>query len=318
MEGIGIDIGGTNTKIVVVGDGKKVIKEKRFCTEPERGPADFMRRLSEAVGETAADRNYEVKALGVGMAGDIDPDKGILRFSPNLNWQNVKIAGPLAALTGLPCAVENDANMAAWGAYADALDCKEENVVVLTLGTGIGSGLIINGRLYHGATGSAGEGGHINIVPDGLPCNCGSRGCLEAYCGSIGIMRRAEKLIGGKEDFVKKYSEKGKFDTLCLSRAASAGNAAAVKIFEETGHYLGLGIVELLIMFNPSSVILTGGVSRAGKWFMPEVLKVIERRKEISPFVRTPFSSVRIVIADNPEMGSKGAALWGLRAAGLI
>lgn len=309
MLGIGIDIGGTNTKLVVVNRAGKLLAHERFRTEPSKGHAFFIKRLADVVACFRRDYGRQLVSIGIGAAGDVDPQRGVLRFSPNLAWRAVKIADPLEKLTGLPCAMENDANMAAWGAYELELRRKTEDILTLTLGTGIGSGMILGGKLYHGSTGTAGEAGHLKIVPDGRDCHCGARGCLEAYCGSYAIMARARELIKNESAFVKKFAAPGheKFNTICLTNAAAAGHAAARKVWAETGHYLGMGLAGLILVLNPGCVVLTGGVSRARKWFMPAMQKVLNKQQ-----IKTPFEKVKIRISDNADLGSYGAALFGL------
>jgi glucokinase len=312
MLGIGIDIGGTNTKLVVVNKAGKLLAQDRFKTEPAKGPAYFIKLLAAGVENFRRDYGRQLVSVGIGAAGDVDPERGILRFAPNLGWRSVGITGPLEKLTGLPCAMENDANMAAWGAYELELKRKSRNILTLTLGTGIGSGLIIDGKLYHGATGSAGEAGHLKIVPDGRRCNCGGRGCFESYCGSYAIMARARELIKNEEDFVCKFAAPGheRFNTICLTRAAAAGHAAASKVWAETGHYLGMGLAGLILVLNPDCVVLTGGVSRARKWFQPAMEKVLRAQQ-----IKTPFTKVKIKVSDDADLGSHGAALFGLENA---
>lgn len=309
MLGIGIDLGGTNTKLVVVNRAGKLLAAERFRTEAAKGPAFFIKRLSAAVACFRRDYGRQLVSIGIGAAGDVDPEHGVLRFSPNLCWRAVKLAGPLEKLTGLPCVMENDANMAAWGAYELELGRKTGNILTLTLGTGIGSGMILEGKLYHGGTGSAGEAGHLKIEPGGRLCHCGGRGCLEAYCGSYAIMARARELIKNEEAFVKKFAAPGheRFNTICLTNAAAAGHAAARQVWAETGHYLGMGLAGLILVLNPGCVVLTGGVSRARKWFMPAMLKVLENQQ-----IKTPFEKVKIKISDSADLGSYGAALFGL------
>lgn len=309
MLGIGIDIGGTNTKLVVVNRAGKLLAHERFRTEASKGPAHFIKRLAAVVAGFRRDYGRQLVSIGIGAAGDVDPVNGVLRFSPNLAWRSVKIAGPLEKLTGLPCAMENDANMAAWGAYEIELRRKTEDILTLTLGTGIGSGLILGGKLYHGATGSAGEAGHLKIVPDGRPCHCGARGCLEAYCGSYAIIARARELIKNEDAFVNKFGAPGraKFNTICLTNAAAAGHSAARRVWTETGHHLGMGLAGLILVLNPGCVVLTGGVSRARKWFLPAMRKVLNRQQ-----IKTPFQKVKIKISDDADLGSHGAALFGL------
>lgn len=309
MLGIGIDIGGTNTKLVVVNRAGKPLAHERFRTEAAKGPAFFLKRLAAAVAGFRRDYGRQLVSIGIGAAGDVDPARGLLRFSPNLAWRSVKLAGPLEKLTGLPCAMENDANMAAWGAYEIELKRKTEDILTLTLGTGIGSGLILGGKLYHGATGSAGEAGHLKIEPDGRACHCGGRGCLESYCGSYAIIARARELIGNEQAFVKKFSAPGreKLNTICLTNAAAAGNAAARRVWAETGHYLGTGLAGIILVLNPGCVVLTGGVSRARKWFLPAMRRVLNKQQ-----IKTPFEKVKVRISDNADLGSHGAALFGL------
>lgn len=312
MLGIGIDIGGTNTKLVVVNRSGKLLAQERFKTEPEKGPAAFLKRLGTAVGGLRRDYGRQLVSVGMGAAGDVDPERGVLRYAPNLGWRNVKLTGPLEKLTGLPCAMENDGNMAAWGAYEIELKQKYDNVLTLTLGTGIGSGMILGGKLYHGATGSAGEAGHMKIVPGGRLCGCGGKGCLEAYCGSGAIMRRARELVKDEDAFVKKFADpaRPRFNTICLTRAAAAGHAGARKAWAEAGEYLGRGLASLILVLNPGCVVLTGGVSRARRWFMPALQKVLKDQQ-----ITTPFNNVKIRISDDADLGSHGAGLFGLEKA---
>lgn len=308
MKGIGIDIGGTNTKIIVTDEKGKIISTFRFSTEAKKGPESFICKLSEAVKKISSTLDEKPAAIGIGSAGDVDPKEGIIRYSPNLNWRNVHLAEILSQNTGLPCVMENDANMAAWGAYVTELN-KEPNctVLALTMGTGIGSGIIIDGKLFHGSTGSAGEAGHIVLERGGRLCNCGKRGCFEAYCGSIGILKRASELITDTEAFVKKYNPNGIFDTYTLTKADDAGDPIAKKIWQETGRYMGWEMADLILLFNPNYIVITGGVSKARAKFMPALLEEFKNQS-----ISTPFSKVKIIASDNPELGSIGSALFGL------
>jgi glucokinase len=307
MKGIGIDIGGTNTKLVVMKPGNAILHVERFHTAPERGPADFMKRLVAAVKKLRDD--WDPVSIGIGAAGDVDPDKGLIRFSPNLNrWRNVSVTPPLKRL-GLPCVLENDANMAAWGAYELELKKKYRNVVTVTLGTGIGSGIIIDGRLYHGASGSAGELGHNKLSRGGPACHCGGKGCMEASCGSYAIMRSTRGEIKGLKTFIAKYSTPGKerLNTVCLTRAADRGHKGALKIWRDMGENLGRGLADMLLILNPDCVVLTGGVSRASRHFLGPLKKVFAAQQ-----MKTCFVSVKLVVAKNADLGVYGAALLGM------
>jgi len=293
----------------VVSATGELLAQERFRTEAGRGAADFVRRLSAAVLPLRRKYGKQLVSIGIGAAGDVDPEKGRIRFSPNLAWRNVRLTGPLEKLTGLPCFMENDANMAAWGAFEMELGRKKSSSITLTLGTGIGMGIILDGGLYHGATGSAGEAGHMKLECEGRRCNCGGRGCLEAYCGSYAIMARARELIKDEKTFMERFSAPGhvKFNTICLTNAAAAGNKAARKVWADTGAYLGRGLAGLILLLNPDYVVLTGGVSKAKKWFLPALNAVLAKQQ-----ITTPFSSVRVKVSDNPDLGSLGAALFGL------
>ncbi len=312
--GIGIDIGGTNVKLAAFTAEGRQLAESRFKTESGRGRADFLRRLTEAARALKGSLAGKAVSVGIGMAGDIDPDAGVARFSPNLcGWRDLPVAGPLEKALKLPCFIENDANMAAWGAYA-AEPGAGGNAIAVTLGTGIGGGMILNGKLYHGSHGSAGEIGHFIIRPGGARCGCGRRGCLEAYCGSGAVMAAARARVKNEEAFVRKYADpaRPRFNTVCLARAARAGNAAAKKVWRDMGESLGMGLAGAVLLFDPERIILTGGVSRAADCFLPAMKKVFAAQS-----IATPFKRVKVKVSRSADLGVMGAALYGLhRAAG--
>lgn len=314
MLAIGVDIGATNTKLAVLNKKGVILTEERFRTEHALGTGAFMLRLGAALKGFAHAYGKKLFSVGVGIAGDVDPEKGLLRFSPNLGWTRFQVAAPLRRMTGLPCFVENDANMAAWGAYKlESGPCRaKNNVLAITLGTGIGAGLIIGGRLYHGSTGSAGEAGHIKIVPGGRRCNCGARGCLEAYCGSYAILRSAAARIPDAAGFIKKYGVPGrnKLNTLCLTNAADAGHKVAQEIWREVGVALGKGLSGMLLLLNPDCVVLAGGISRASRHFMPALKEIFASQQ-----IKKPFEAVKVKIAKNADLGVCGAALLGMERA---
>ncbi len=309
MIGIGIDVGGTNTKLVALNKTGKVLKEDRFKTLADRGYADFIKRLSKIIlfwKKELPDNDF---IIGAGVAGDINSKEGIIRFSPNLKWRNIKMAGDIKKRTGIKCIIENDANMAAWGSYVMDLKRKYKTGMTLTMGTGIGCGLIINGELYSGACGSAGELGHTKIYPGGEKCHCQMNGCVEAYTGSYAIIRRAKREIKNPLSFIDKYSvnKKKKLNTPCLTNAAARGNKTALKIWRDTGKYLGMVLSDLILVFNPEYIVLTGGVSKASKYFMPAIKDVFCSQK-----IKTPFRKVKLLACKNADIGCLGAAFFAL------
>ncbi|NLO92162.1 MAG: ROK family protein [Elusimicrobia bacterium] len=311
MIGIGIDVGGTYIKMLALADGNKRLREAKIPTCPKDGPENFVARISNELKVWRAGFGTAKVAAALGIAGDVDPERGIIRFSPNLcKWRGVEICGPLERRTKIPCLLENDANMAAWGAYACEFKRKYNDLLAVTMGTGIGGGIIIGGRLYHGATGSAAEIGHLKIAgEDGADCNCGGKGCLEAYVGQYGIVRRAYALAKktGVSARFRKLCKAGEISPLDLSRAADEGDKTALALWRETGLNLGRGLASLCLVLNPDAVVLAGGVSGASRHFLTYVKEVFSTQN-----IETPFSHLKILASSNPDLGSLGAASLAL------
>ncbi|MCK5582385.1 MAG: ROK family protein [Elusimicrobiales bacterium] len=311
MIGIGIDIGGTNTKVVALNKKGKVLKEYRFKTLSDLGYPDFLKRISKLINSWKKVLPGDNFIIGMGIAGDINSAEGIIRFCPNLDkWRDIKMAADIRKKTKLRCFIENDANIAAFGVHTLELKKKYKNGIAITLGTGVGGGLIINGEIYNGSCGSAGELGHTNIYPGGTKCNCHMRGCLEAYVGSYGIIGRAKKEIKNIPAFIKKYgklSSAKKLDTICLSNAAALGNSIALKIWRDTGTYLGIALSDMILILNPEYIVFMGGVSKASKYFLPSIKAVFAKQ-----MIKAPFKKVKLLVSKNPDLGCYGAAVYAL------
>ena len=175
-----------------------MVFEHSFDTLKEKGPSRFVTRAAGLVKDACAGKKIELCAGGIGIAGDVDSKSGIMRFSPNIReFDGFDFKSAFSKSLKLPVTVDNDANAAVWGAYVSVLKRKPKNVIGVTLGTGVGGGLILDGRLYRGSTSSAGELGHARVAFPGEPCGCGATGCLEAYAGALGIARTARRLLGG-------------------------------------------------------------------------------------------------------------------------
>lgn len=305
---VGIDIGGTNTKVAVMDRNLKLLEEKVFKTPVEKDYSHFINKISEIVENIAI--SYKKISLCIGIAGDIDSENGVLRFSPNLKgWKNKNIKRDIEKITGIKCKIENDANMAAWGSYVFDLKRKAKNVVVLTLGTGVGGGIIVNGKLYKGFTSTAGELGHIVIKEGGLKCQCGNYGCLEAYCGEKGFIKVAREKIKDLKTFINKYSESDNkiLNVKMLFNAAKKGNAAALELFDYYGKYLGCGIGSILVALNPEYIVLSGGISKSYKFFMPSMLKSLGKFG-----IKTPVKKAKIVISKTHNIGVLGCAAYSI------
>jgi glucokinase len=308
MKAIGIDIGGSSVKFAAVDAKDKILKHFAIPTDTTQSAAAFAAQLAVAVNMLKADFKDKNIALGVGLPGDTDHQKGMLRWAPNIPWRNFKIKALLEMTTGCRCFVSNDANMAAWGVHAKEFKYKYQNIIVITLGTGVGGGLVVDGKLYNGAMGSAGEIGHtkIDFSPRAPLCGCGNRGCLEAYCGAAGIRRAAlraarEKPRSALAGLIKKEG----FSVKILSAAARAGDKTALALWHDVGVNLGRGLANMILLLNPQAVVLAGGVSRGAEYFQGAIKKVFSAQS-----VKMPFENVNLLISREEDIGAAGAALY--------
>ena len=287
---VGIDVGGTFTKICLVARGGAVQRSVQIPTEPHREPAEFVRRITAVLG------GWSFGSLGLGLAGGVDLREGALLFAPNLKpWIGFPFRRVFQRLLRVPVAAENDANAAVWGGYVVALGKRPRNVIGLTMGTGVGGGLILDGRLYRGTTSSAGEAGHQTLSARGPLCRCGKKGCLESYAGTLAIQRAARRFMRRPPRPLTPKS---------VADAAKAGDPGARRVWEEVGGWLGLGIANLCLVYDPEAVLLLGGVARAGSLLLDPVRRVLDAQ----PF-RQPFKNLILRAPAGRDWGCVGAAL---------
>lgn len=299
---IGVDLGGTN---IVAGamtvDGRKHLAVRSIPTNAavgDEGVADRIVTLVEGVivdtmKETGIARTDFV-GVGVGAPGPLDRERGIVLVAPNLGWLNFPLRDRIHDRLGLPTTLDNDANCATFGEWWQGAARGGKDVVGLTIGTGIGGGLILGGALYHGASDMAGEVGHTTIDLNGRHCKCGNYGCLEAYASAPAIATRArEVLVREETESAIPTMVKGKLEDITAQTvydAANDGDAVAAEIVRDTAKYLGAGVANLLNIFNPDTVVIAGGVTAAGDaLFVP--LRAEVKRRAFSPAVQ----AVRIV-----------------------
>lgn len=283
---IGIDVGGTYAKIGLVNSRGEVLRSERLPTQPRKGPAAFVRRAKAVI------REWPKAPIGLALAGGVDSTRGALLFVPNLpGWTGYSFKKAFGPRT----VVENDANAAAWGGWRVALKGKPRTTIAVTLGTGVGGGLIVDGRLHRGAGGYAGEIGHMTLELNGPLCRCGRRGCLEAYAGSYGIARGARRYM---------RRPPSPFSPKALAEAARAGDRGARRAWNEVGERLGQGLANLVLVFNPDAVLILGGVAAAGHLVLDPVKKVFAAQ----PF-REPFRHLTLFAPGDRDWGVIGAAL---------
>jgi glucokinase len=304
---VGVDLGGTN---IVVGamsaDGKQHFAMRSIPTSPESGAegvADRIVGLIEGVVlDTLAETNSsrrDVIGVGVGAPGPLDREKGLVVVAPNLGWKNFPLRDRISERLRLPVTLDNDANCATVGEWWQGAARGGTNVVGMTIGTGIGGGLIIDGKLFHGASDVAGEIGHTTIDLNGRHCKCGNYGCLEAYASGPAIATRAREVLVREETASLLPSlVGGKLESITAEtvyKAAKQGDAVASEIVRDTARYLGAGIANLLNILNADVVVVAGGVTQAGDaLFVP--LRAEVRRRAFRPAV----DATRIVPGELP------------------
>jgi glucokinase len=263
---IGVDIGGTKISAGVVDEDGGVIDRERRCT-----PGSDVAATEVAIVEvvTALVARHEVGCVGVGAAGWIASDRGTVLFSPHLAWRNEPLRDALAGRIGLPLIVENDGNAAAWAEYRFGVAREEPAVVCVTLGTGIGGGLVLGGSLYRGASGIACEYGHMTVVPGGRACACGNHGCWEMYASGRALARDAGELIAESPTVASRLTELagngGRNSEPVVTAAAAEGDPVAESICTTMGRWLGRGLANLAAALDPSMFVIGGGVSAAGE-----------------------------------------------------
>jgi glucokinase len=305
---IGVDIGGTKVLGGVVEPGGKVLAYARRATPPG-DPALLLDRIAEVVAELAA--GHPVQAVGIGAAGWIDASRSTVLFAPHLPWRDEPLRQEIQARVQVPVVIENDANVAAWAefTYGAARDA-EDSMVLFTVGTGIGGGIVLGGRLVRGAHGIAGEMGHTQMVPDGHPCSCGRRGCMEQYSSGNALARFARAgalqdpsaaqqllaLAGGNVDAV---------DGPMVTQAAGRGDPVALAAFDQIGHWLGIAVADIVQTLDPQVVVIGGGVIEAGDLLMKPARTSYEQ--SLAQRGRLPVADVRAAQLGNVA-GVVGAA----------
>ena len=264
---VGIDIGGTKVLGGVVDETGALIKRARRDTPAEGGVA-----LTQAIADVALElmKDSEIESVGVSVAAFISADRKTILATPNIkDWNGVNLDYELTSRIGLPVVIENDANSAAWGEFKFGAGRGKGNILMLTVGTGIGGGIVVNSNLHRGSFGIAAEIGHLRIVPNGLLCGCGAYGCFEQYGSGTALLRHAFEAIQAHPDRASNILNRGDGSIegvkgSAITEAARDGDELALSIFETTGDYIGAGIASLAVILDPEAVVIGGGVIDAG------------------------------------------------------
>jgi glucokinase len=308
---IGIDLGGTKIATALVNDTGTILSYDYRETLGEKGPEAVVARMADAARAVMAEA-----AVGIGSPGPLDIEAGVVLDTPNLpGWEYVPLTQPIEEALGIKTFLENDANAAALGEHRFGAGRGTQHMIYVTVSTGIGGGLILDGKLYHGFNGMAGEIGHVTILPGGPLCGCGNRGHLEAVSAGPAIARQArERVARGAPTLIVNLAEgdPARITARLVAEAASQGDAVAQEILAEAMEYLGIAMANYVNIFNPRVIVIGGGLSNIGDALFEPVRRIIKERA-----FPVPAQSVRVVPAElGDKVGVLGAAAVALARIG--
>ena len=311
---IGFDIGGTGVQVGVVNEQGEILCKGNMVTRTDIPVADQIKAMADCALETLGRSGYglkDVKSLGAGLPGVVDPRTGHIAFCPNLGWKDVDFAGEMKKHIDKPVFMDNDATVAGLAENIAGVSAGAHSSVFLTLGTGVGGGIVIGGKVWSGFHGVGSEIGHMVIEMDGNPCNCGNRGCLERYCSATAIILAARAAVGEHPDsaiMAKCEGDPMKINAKMVFDAAKEDDELGLKLFKDYVKALSLTIVNIIHFLDPEVIALGGGVSKAGDFLLDAV------RKEIPNLVMykaMPFARIELAKL-GPDAGIIGAAMLGL------
>lgn len=310
---IGIDVGGTTAKAGVVDEEGKILSKSVCRTGKERAFEDIAADMAELCRRVVRESGHEmadIAAVGVGIPGEQDPKSGLVAFCNNLGWVNVPLMQRLREALGLSVYVDNDANVAALAESAFGASRDVKSSILVTLGTGVGGGIVENRRVRTGAHGVGGEIGHMVVVMDGEKCNCGHRGCWEKYASATAIIRMGRALMEEKPDCAlarQMGGDAANLNAKAVLDLAKAGDADCMGIFETYVKYLCVGLANLINIYDPDMIVLGGGVAYAGDFLLDAV------RAALGDYVYCPaLSWARVELARlGNDAGIIGAAMLG-------
>jgi glucokinase len=304
---IGVDVGGTKVAAGVVDeDGHILVKLKR--STPAASPARTEQAIADVVTELLAE--YQVEAIGLGAAGFVDCDRAAIMFAPNLAWRDEPLKQRVEERLGRDVLVENDANASAWAEVRFGAARGYRDFMLVAVGTGIGASIIINGDLYRGRWGIAGEPGHVRVVPDGRLCGCGNRGCWEQYSSGNALVAEAREFATRTPKGAMRLLQLGGGNAAGISgpeitQAASEGDPAALRCFQIVGGWLGQGLADLAAILDPACFVIGGGVSEAGDLLLDPARAAFERALTGRGY--RPFAEIKVAQLGE-DAGIVGAA----------
>jgi glucokinase len=312
MAVLAIDIGGTKLAAGVVDTDGRMLSRGEVPTLATEGLEPVLGRIV-GLGRELLSRpeiaGVRVQRIGVGCAGPVDIKAGLVFRPPNLpGWTRVPLTDHIQRSLGLPTVLENDANAAALGEFRYGAGKGARSIVYMTVSTGIGGGIILDGKVWHGVKDAAGEIGHITVCPDGPLCGCGNRGCLEAMSSGPSIARRAREVIAsGRQTRLSAIPEPAVADVV---RLAQEGDAVAAEVWAEAVKYLGIGVAAVITFLAPERVVIGGGVTKAGDYLFEPLRERVRRHVKLVPVESVPIFPSAL----GPDVGILGAAAVALDA----
>ena len=310
---VGVDMGGTKILASVISADGSIISQSKTATRADKDANDVIDRIAqcirEAIGEAEIE-STEIRAIGIGAPGPLDPETGVVIFAPNLGWSNVPLKSELEARMGIPTFLDNDVNLCTLGESTFGVGQGVKSLVGIFVGTGIGGGIILDGKLFHGASDTAGEIGHIIVKSNGPRCGCGNLGCLEAVASRTAITRQLRKAIlkHGKMSILLKLDggNLGLIRSSTLAKAVRRGDKLTAKVMRRAQKYLGIGVASIINFLNPEMIVLGGGVIEAmGGEFLAGIRRAAE--KHVLPSTMDGVQIVGAKLGDNA--GVVGAAV---------
>jgi glucokinase len=304
---IGVDVGGTKVAAGVVDEHGRII-EKLQRTTPAASPA----QTAEVIGDVVAELRgrHPAEAVGIGAAGFVEETRSTVLFAPHLAWRDEPVQKQIEDRVGLPVVLENDANAAAWAEFTLGAARGHQDAVLITVGTGIGGGIIINGELYRGRWGIAGEPGHYRVVPEGRLCGCGNRGCWEQYASGSALVAEAQEFARRSPAAAVRLLQLGGgapegITGPAITAAAREGDEAALRCFGIIGRWLGEGLADLAAILDPSCFVIGGGVSEAGDLLVGPARAAFENGLTGKHYRQ--FAEIRLAVL-GPDAGLIGAS----------
>ncbi len=314
MHAIGIDIGGTKIAGAVVTEAGEIIAEDRVATQ-----AGDSQAIIDAVVDmvTSLSRGYDIVAAGVAAPGFIDSAQSTVYYTPNISWRNEPLRDRLTERLGIDVTIDNDANAAGWAEYRFGAGRQVQDMTMLTIGTGVGGAIVTAGRLFRGGFGAGAELGHMRLVPEGLPCGCGARGCIEQYGSGRALLRLANEIadVGGIGlALADARRQHGKLDGAIVGELIAAGDPGAVHALEQLGHSLGQACASLSAILDPEIFVFGGGVAVAGDLLLDPVREAFRQHLPARGYHPEPEFVIAELVNDAGVVGAADLARIHSRA----